>query len=247
MSENDGLLDEFLSEVNDKYYPQVMEGLAQLYQGRTGEAVETLSRPLHTIKGVTGFIPGFEPASLFTHEVESFLKKLQSGEVADTPDNCAVAAQAVTSVFNVIDQIKQTGQPLESETESTRAALHEAQKKPPKLDMSQDQSVEVLDHKGLRVIRLRALRLHLAAQRQAVIEVLAATPPGAAVLLDFSGVVSAGSALWEDILPLADILCLAVTGLDHECRGVFHTWGFDRYLTQWPSESAFLASRTESP
>jgi hypothetical protein len=244
MDDNDGLLDEFLAEANDKYYPQVMEGLAQLQQGLIAEGVETLSRPLHTIKGVTGFIPGFEPASSFTHEVESFLKKLQSQEVPDTPDTRAVAARAVTAVFTVIDQIKQHGAPSPEETEDVRQALRRSQKKQPHPDAGNALEMDVEERPGCRIFRPKLARIHLAAQRQALIETLGACPPGSAILLDFSRVTSMGSALWEDILPLAAILDLGVTGLSGHCRAVLHAWGFDCGLTQWPSAEAFLAERS---
>ncbi len=243
MDENDGLLDEFLAEVNDKYYPQVMEGLARLQQGLIAEGVEVLSRPLHTIKGVTGFIPGFEPASAFTHEVESFLKKLQSREVPDTPETRGVAARAVTAVFTVIDQIKQHGAPSEEETEDVRQALRQAQKKPSRSEAGQVLEMDVVEGPGSRIFRPKLARIHLAAQRQALIEALGACPPGTAILIDFSRVATANSSLWEDILPLAAILDLGVTGLSGPCRAVLNAWGFDRSLTQWPSPEAFLAAR----
>lgn len=243
MGENDSLLEEFLAEVNDKYYPQVMDGLAKLQDGLIAEGVETLSRPLHTIKGVTGFIPGFEPASAFTHEVESFLKKLQSSDLPDTPDNRAVAARAVTAVFTLIDQIKMTGQPMAEETEAVREALRQARKKPARREAATTLEMDVEDRKGCRILRPRLARIHLPDQRRPLIEALASTPPGTRILIDFSRVASLGSALWEDILPLTEILNLSVTGLSGQCRAVLHSWGFDRCLTQWTSEAEFMAAR----
>lgn len=239
MSENDGLLDEFLSEVNDKYYPQVMEGLSLIQEGRTRDGIEVLSRPLHTIKGVTGFMSGFEPASTFTHEVESFLKKLSAGEVEDSPQARDAAARAVTMVFNVIDQIKDFGRPSEAEVQEVREALGAIRGKGGKESLALENAVTVEEKDGMRIIRVNAPRLHLPLQREPVIRALAASPPGTRTLLDLSGVLSAGSALWEDILPVAEALTLAVCGLNLECRRVFRGWGFDAVIPECAGTTDF--------
>ena len=93
---SDALSEEFFAEVADKYYPQVLEGLEVLGAGEVPQGIEILARPLHTIKGVTGFMPGFEDASAITHKVESFLKKLQAGTLPHSPDNISLAVHAVT-------------------------------------------------------------------------------------------------------------------------------------------------------
>ena len=61
---DDDQIEEFMGELYDKFYPQVMEGLELMQRGDVHAGIETLSRPLHTIKGVTGFMGGFEIASV---------------------------------------------------------------------------------------------------------------------------------------------------------------------------------------
>ena len=116
MSADDPMVEEFFGEVNDKYYPQVLEGLDLLDEGRVEPAVDILARPLHTIKGVAGFMGGFEPASDFTHKVEDFLKLIQAGDVEPSEANLTLLSRGVNLIFNVLEQIRDTGEPDAAET-----------------------------------------------------------------------------------------------------------------------------------
>ena len=124
----DSLVEEFFSEVNDKYYPQVLEGIDLLDEQCIEEGIDVLSRPLHTIKGVTGFMSGFEPASTFTHKVESYLKKMQAGEVDHKLPQIALAIESVNTIFMLIEQLRESGDFDKSMTDEIESRLQGIEK-----------------------------------------------------------------------------------------------------------------------
>ncbi|MFW5838178.1 MAG: Hpt domain-containing protein, partial [Desulfovibrionaceae bacterium] len=168
----DALAHEFMGEVNDKYYPQVMEGLDLMESGQLAQGLETIARPLHTIKGVSGFMSGFEEASRYTHSVESFMKKLQSGDLPAEPAMVGLAVEAVNSVFGVLEALYQ-GQSLEAtEAEDILLRLESAKGEAAPETPSPDGAVRVeWKDEGLEVI-IGISRLHLPRQREKLLETL---------------------------------------------------------------------------
>ncbi|MDR3640687.1 MAG: Hpt domain-containing protein [Humidesulfovibrio sp.] len=225
---SDALSEEFFAEVGDKYYPQVLEGLERLSSGDVAGGIEILARPLHTIKGVTGFMPGFEAASAFTHKVESFLKKLQAGTLEHSADNISLAAHGVNSVFAVIEQIRDQGAPDQAEIDAVcevlAAAAGEGQKA---AQASSDHCVAVEQEPGATVLRLSNPRIHLKSQSDEIVGAILALPQTAPVVLDVSAVKSFGSSVWEDVAALADMWTIGVRGLGGACRENFYAWDFD--------------------
>lgn len=246
MGDDDAMIEEFFSEVNDKYYPQVLEGLEHLEHHEVQAGVEILARPLHTIKGVTGFMSGYEAASHFTHKVEDFLKKIQSGEVEGNAQNVALLSLGVNMVFSVMEQIRDQGAPDEAETSEMLELLVGASG-PGKTGPGETRDmVEVSERDGVTLIRVMARRVHLKPQREALERAVAAVPEGSRVLLDLSGVLTVGSSAWERLAAQAEKRDVAVAGMSYDCRSVFCSWGLDRALKPFPSlEDYFAANARE--
>lgn len=228
---SDALSDEFFAEVGDKYYPQVLEGLELLGAGEVAQGIEVLSRPLHTIKGVTGFMPGFEAASSFTHAVESFLKKLQAGTLPHSSDNISLAAHGVNSIFTVIEQIRDLGAPDQSEIAAVCAVLEAAVSGGQKsLVLDSSHCVVVEQSPSGSVLRVTCPRVHKKAQADELVGAILALPQTAPVVLDVSAVKSFGSGVWADLAALAGMWTLCVRGLSGACREIFFAWDFDTVI-----------------
>jgi chemotaxis protein histidine kinase CheA len=230
MAEADALAHEFMGEVNDKYYPQVMEGLDLMESGELGRGAETIARPLHTIKGVTGFMSGFEEASRFTHSVESFMKKLQSGDLAADESTVGLAMEAVNAVFAVLEALHQ-GQSMESTEAGEIVERLEAAKGEAGGPAAAVEGGVRLEWAGGRaVLRVAHPRLHLESQRQELLDALRSLPQGSQALLDLRAVSSMSSTTLEELETLAQGLDIRLCGLSPACKEVFYGWRFDRRL-----------------
>ncbi|WP_291328673.1 histidine kinase [Desulfovibrio sp. UCD-KL4C] len=240
MSEDDSLIEEFFSEVNDKYYPQVLEGIDLLDEQQIEEGIEILSRPLHTIKGVTGFMSGFEPASTFTHKVESFLKKMQSGEIGRNLPQIALAIESVNSIFILIEQLRNTGTydtDFTAEIEERLLGEGKAVLGPTDNGLSPIEIESIDDNK---IITISVNRLYLSEQRETVRQSLHDIIDNSRVLFDFTNTLSVGSSLFELIASFSDRLEISVTGMNNLCSSTFYSWGFSRYITEYDNRETFL-------
>jgi chemotaxis protein histidine kinase CheA len=231
MAENaDALASEFMGEVNDKYYPQVMEGLDLMEGGDLSQGLEIIARPLHTIKGVSGFMSGFEDASTFTHKVESFLKNLQSGDLKADQSVVGLAIEAVNTVFAVLEALYQ-GQGLgHTDAEEVLARINETRgdrERPPD-DAEGEVSLEMGPDRI--IVRPGGRRLHLGRQRKKLLETLRALPEGSKVLVDLSAVESIGASTLEEMESLTQVLRIHLAGLNAACKEIVFGWRFDRRL-----------------
>lgn len=225
---SDALADEFFAEVSDKYYPQVLEGLERLGAGDVTGGIDILARPLHTIKGVTGFMPGFESASQFTHKVESFLKKLHAGTLPHSEDNIELAAHGVNSVFAAIEQIRDQGAPDQAEIDAVCQVLEQAAGGGAKAEAQAQTSCVAVEREGAAaVLRIGCKRVHSKEQSQEITAAILTLPQEAPVILDVTGVKSFGSGVWEDLAGLAGMWTISVRGLCGACRENFYAWDFD--------------------
>jgi len=242
MSEDDSLIEEFFSEVNDKYYPQVLEGIDLLDEQQIEEGIEILSRPLHTIKGVTGFMSGFEPASTFTHKVESFLKKMQAGEVGRNLPQIALAIESVNSIFILIEQLRNTGTyDTEFTSEIEQRLLSEGKTVIGSTDSGLS-PIEVESIDDTKIITISVNRLYLSEQREAIKQNLHDITENSRVLFDFTNTLSVGSSLFELIASFSDRLEISITGMNNLCSSTFNSWGFSRYITEYDNRETFLTS-----
>lgn len=234
---SDALTEEFFAEVSDKYYPQVLEGLERLGAGDVAGGIEILSRPLHTIKGVTGFMPGFEDASGFTHKVESFLKKLQSGSLDHSPDNLSLATYGVNSIFSVIEQIRDLGAPDQDEMQAVCEMLEAASGgKASAAGPAGASCLVVRQEQNRAMLRITAPRIHRKHQRDQIVGAIIAQPQETPVVLDVSLVKTFGSSAWEDISALAGHWGISVCGLSGAVRETFHAGGMDALMPVLPPE-----------
>ena len=239
---DDSLFEEFHAELYDKYYPQIMEGVEAMERGDVKTGIESFARPLHTIKGVTGFMSGFEEASKFTHKVESYLKKLQADEIEHTPENVAAAVRAVNMIFQVIEQIRESGQPDQTETVEVLKLLESQMDDRTDAGPVMDFDVRVESQKGVAVIHVGTPRIHLKTHLAPIIEVLEKQKKGSWVLLDFTKVITLSSAGWKAIESFADRLAICAVGLSPACKEVFYSWGFDRSISAFASNEEFWNS-----
>jgi len=225
---SDALSEEFFAEVSDKYYPQVLEGLELLGAGDVHPGIEILARPLHTIKGVTGFMPGFESASAITHKVESFLKKLQAGTLPHSADNLSLAVYGVNSVFAVIEQIRDQGTPDQDEIDAVCAVLEAAS------GGGENSAASGLEN-CLRVeqsptsarLVFTGVRIHRKAQRDQITAAIIGLPQELPIILDVSGVLSFGTAAWEELAGLTAYWGISVCGLAGAAKETFYAADMD--------------------
>lgn len=239
----DPMVEEFFGELNDKYYPQILEGLELLDEGELGQGIETLARPLHTIKGVTGFMAGFEEGSRYTHRVEDFLKKLQAGELPADETNVLLASRAVNMVFAVLEQLRESGQVTGEEPAEVLALVEEAMSSGP---AESDEAVEVVEsavENGVSVLTVQVPRIHLAAQRDSLAQALAATDPELPVLLDLARVATMNSAAWAEVAAWAEKRAVTTAALSPECKAMLCSWGYDEAVATVSSREDYFKAR----
>lgn len=241
MSEDDSLVEEFFSEVNDKYYPQVLEGIDLLDEQRIEEGIEILSRPLHTIKGVTGFMSGFEPASAFTHKVESFLKKMQAGEVGHSLPQIALAIESVNSIFMLIEQLRNTGSYDKKTTDEIESRLLGEGGSASSHDSEASNPIDNETLPEAEIITIKARRLHHPTQLEAVSTALDSIADGRPILIDFGSSLSVSSSFFELVSSYSDTHEIGVTGMNSQCTSIFYSWGFQNYLSVLESKENFLS------
>ncbi|WP_421902848.1 histidine kinase [Maridesulfovibrio sp.] len=240
MSEDDSLIEEFFSEVNDKYYPQVLEGIDLLDEQRIEEGIEVLSRPLHTIKGVTGFMSGFEPASTFTHKVEDYLKKMQAGEVEHDLMQIALAIESVNTIFMLIEQLRESGSFDQALTDDIETRLSGEGQKAGAADESGINPIEVEKLPDASIFNLKVTRIYSSEQLKMVEESMQSIDGENRVLFDFGITMSVGSAFFELIASYSESCDIGITGMNSHCTSTFYSWGFQRYLTVFESRESFL-------
>jgi len=241
MSE-DPMIEEFFSEVNDKYYPQVMEGLEMLEGADLGEGIEILARPLHTIKGVTGFMAGFEEASHFTHKIEDFLKKVQSGEVASTSDNITLLSRGVNMIFQVLEQLRDDT--LDEEEQEEVLSLIEVASSSGKTETEVlGAGVEVETRDNVTIIRVKDPRVHQSIHFKPIISAILGVEPGDSILLDLSEVLTFGSGAWGAVASMGTTFKIAACNLAPDAKITLYSWGFDQTIAVYPDEDTYFTTQ----
>ncbi|WP_319582190.1 Hpt domain-containing protein [uncultured Pseudodesulfovibrio sp.] len=241
MSE-DPMVEEFFSEVNDKYYPQVMEGLEMLEGDDLAQGIEILARPLHTIKGVTGFMAGFEEASHFTHKIEDFLKKVQAGEVESTSTNVTLLSRGVNMIFQVLEQLRE-GDTDTGEREEVLALIKEASTSEQSEGESLGAGVDVETREGVTVIKVKDPRVHLEGHFKPIISAILFIEPGDSVLLDLSDVLTFGSGAWAAVASMGTTFKIAACGLSPDAKQTLIGWGFDKTISVYPDRETYFTTQ----
>lgn len=238
----DPMIEEFFSEVNDKYYPQVMEGLEMLEGDELAEGIEILSRPLHTIKGVTGFMSGFEPASHFTHKIEDFLKKVQAGEVESSSSNITLLSRGINMIFQVLEQLRDDDVDEEEQDEILQlivAASSSGQTE----ELACGAGVEVLVKNDITVIKVLDPRVHLEDHFKPIISAILGVEPGDSILLDLSEVLTFGSTAWGAVASMGTTFKVAACNLTSDAKQTLYTWGFDDTIAIYPDEDTYFTTQ----
>ena len=239
---DDPMVEEFFSEVNDKYYPQVMEGLEMLEGAAVGEGIEILARPLHTIKGVTGFMAGFEPASHFTHKIEDFLKKVQAGEVESSTDNLTLLSRGINMIFQVLEQLRD-GDVDEEEQEEVLSLIMDASSSSQGEAEVTGAGVEVEIRDGVTVIHVKDPRVHLEPQFKPILSAILSVEPGDSILLDLAEVLTFGSTAWATVASMGTTFKIAACGLTPEAKQTIYTWGFDNTIAVYPDLETYFTTQ----
>jgi len=238
---DDPMVEEFFSEVNDKYYPQVMEGLEMLESDDVAEGIEILSRPLHTIKGVTGFMAGFEPASHFTHKIEDFLKKVQGGEVESTSENLILLSRGINMIFQVLEQLRDDTVD-EEEQEELLALITEASASGQSEETVSGAGVDVESRDDVTIIRVKDPRVHQEPQYKPIISAILFIEPGGSILVDLSQVLTFGSTAWGALASMGSTFKVAACNLSPDAKQTLYTWGFDDTIAVYPDEETYFTT-----
>lgn len=241
MSE-DPMVEEFFSELNDKYYPQVMEGLEMLEGNEVSEGIETLARPLHTIKGVTGFMAGFEEASHFTHKIEDFLKKVQADEVEATTENLTLLSRGINMIFQVLEQLRE-GNLDKGEQNEVLALITEASSSGATETESAGEGVDVETRDGVTIIRVKDPRVHLESQTMALLSAILVIEPGDRILIDLSKVLTFGSTAWAKVASMGTTFKIAACGLTADAKQTLYAWGFDKTIAIYTDEETYFTTQ----
>jgi len=239
MSE-DPMVEEFFSEVNDKYYPQVMEGLEMLEGDSREEGIEILARPLHTIKGVTGFMAGFEEASHFTHKIEDFLKKVQAGEVEATDNNVTLLSRGVNMIFQVLEQLRDGNLDTE-EQEEVLGLIQEASSSGQVETEAAGAGVDVETRDGVTILRVKDPRVHQEPHFKPIVSAILGVEPGDSILLDLSLVLTLGSGAWAAIASMGTTFRISACRLSPDARQTLYAWGFDKTISVYPDEETYFS------
>ena len=89
-----------------------------------GDAIESVFRTAHTLKGNFGAM-GFSNASELAHVLEDLLDEIRDGEIAVTPGIMDAAFEGVDRIETIVDEIEATGEAT-TDTEATTERLREA-------------------------------------------------------------------------------------------------------------------------
>jgi chemotaxis protein histidine kinase CheA len=239
---DDPMVEEFFSELNDKYYPQVMEGLEMLEGSDVNDGIETLARPLHTIKGVTGFMAGFEPASHFTHQIEDFLKKVQGGEVESSPDNLILLSRGVNMIFQVLEQLRDDDVD-EDEQQEVLSLIEEASKSGQSEAVATGAGVTVDNRDNVTILRVKDPRVHIDTQFKPIMSAIMMVEPGDKILIDLSEVLTFGSTAWSAVASMGATFKLAACNLTPDAKQTLYGWGFDATIAIYPDEETYFTTQ----
>lgn len=239
---DDPMIEEFFSEVNDKYYPQVMEGLEMLEGDDVADGIEILSRPLHTIKGVTGFMAGFEPASHFTHKIEDFLKKVQAGEVESSSDNLTLLSRGVNMIFQVLEQLRDENVD-EEEQEEVLNLIQEASSSGQTETEATGAGVSVEIRDMVTIIRVKDPRVHLDTQYKPIMSAIMGVEPGDKILIDLAEVLTFGSTAWGAVASMGTTFKIATCNLTPDAKQTLYGWGFDATIAAYPDEETYFTTQ----
>jgi chemotaxis protein histidine kinase CheA len=218
--------------------------------------IDLVLRPVHTIKGTAGFIPGLEGLKSYCHRVEEVLNDLQAGGPAAGGGRVEGAAQALVEIFNLLDQLRSGARELD--LSAGRAALARLDQPAPPQSLRLPRrsaaaasetpaggtdGVTVEVREGVAWLRVRLLRLHLPSQYQQLVRAMEQVEPGGELAVDLSGVRTISSTAWGEIWQAARTRGMAVVGMGPAVRAAFRAWGLAKHIPAHPDEGSFWRQR----
>jgi chemotaxis protein histidine kinase CheA len=255
---SDEILADFLAGADD-YYQVVMEGVELMHQGQISQGIDLVLRPVHTIKGTAGFIPGLEGLQSFCHRVEDLLKDLQSGRRPASAPAVQAVSRALGEIFNLLDQLRSGAAGLDCSrgeallAEADRPAPEEGLRLPrragnaaaeaPAGEPAAAAAVVREEREGVAWLRVRLPRLHLPSQYGLLVRALERAGPGQELVLDLSEVRTLSSTAWGEIWQAGQARPLAVVGMSLTVQATFLAWGLDRHIRAYPDEASFWSRR----
>lgn len=234
--EDNSLKSEFLAEV-DEYCEQVSNGIELIRSNQIVSGIDEILRPLHTIKGTSGFIDGLGQISKYTHKVEDYLKGIQSGKIPSTPQIINLIVRAVDTVFCLLDQARNGGIIDDSEGQNI---LEKIEKTFHPVNSKESGKIIVENKNNIYFIRISMARIHLPGQYQLLIDAFKTLELNKEVVLDLSGVRSIGSTAWGAMWESSRKLKISIIGMNKTCKIIFFAWGFDQFINVFLSEEEFL-------
>ncbi len=260
----DEILIDFIAEAED-YYQVIQQAMSLLRQGQTQEGVDAMLRPLHTIKGTSGFIPGLEKLKTYTHLVEDILKQIQGkGQPLESQATDAVI-RAVDEVFNLLEQVKRGQDELDDQNaQEVLTALQQvldgpvqgpsSRWFPPRVISGQpaatqsgaDGRITAEVQLGVMLVKVEMARLHLAWQCSPLAEAIAKADPKYPVAIDLSAVRTISSTAWGEIWEASMGHEVALIGLRPAVLATFQAWGLDSRMRTFADQPAFWDSRRET-
>lgn len=232
------LLISFFSETED-YCEEITRGLGLINSNQISAGIDVVLRPLHSLKGTSGFIGGLENISHFTHKVEDFLKEVQNGKIPVMPQTMELITRSVDMVFIVIEEAKIGEKFGNSAYKEVVASIEKMMHSELQRD---EEKIDIIRKKNICFVKINMKRIHLPAHYQPVINVFDRFKNGENVVLDFSQVRTINSTAWGAIWVAGERMNISVVGLSESCKTTFLAWGFDGHINSFKTEADFWKS-----
>lgn len=260
----DEILIDFIAEAED-YYQIIQQAISLLRQGQAQGGVDAMLRPLHTIKGTSGFIPGLEKLKTYTHQLEDILKQIQGRRQPLESQVVDALIRAVDEVFNLLEQVKRgQGELDDQNAQEVLAALHQALEGqvrgpssgwfPPRILSGESAATQngaegritAAVQLGVMLVRVEMPRLHLAWQCSPLAEAIAKADPKYPVAIDLSAVRTISSTAWGEIWEASMGHEVTLIGLRPAVLATFQAWGLDARMHTFADEAAFWDSQRQT-
>lgn len=234
MDVDQDLLNSFFSDVED-YYEAINTGLKLVRSDQASAGIDVMMRPLHSIKGTSGFIGGLEDISTFTHKVEDYLKDIQNKKIPITSQSTDLLAIAVDMVFDLIEQMKNSRKINDSNSKDILLQIKN-------ISQPGEREIDVENKNGISFIRINMKRVHLPGQYREITGILDQIKSND-VVIDLSKVSTVGSTAWGAIWAAGHKMNISIIGMNDICRTIFTTWAFDTHINVFDAEEEFWENK----
>lgn len=238
MEQDKELLLSFFAEAED-YCEEITRGLGLINSNQISAGIDVVLRPLHTLKGTSGFIGGLENISHFTHKVEGFLKDVQNRKIPAMPQTMELMTRSVDMVFIVIEEAKNGTKMGNTAYKEVVASIEKMMHPEPQKN---EEKIDIIRKKDVCFIKINMKRVHLPSQYEPIINIFDKLKNGENVVLDLSQVRTINSTAWGAIWVAGERMNISVVGLSESCKATFLAWGFDGHINSFKTEADFWKS-----